>query len=166
MNLFGNDKEKLKLFNEIYHKYKTIINYWITTRVKNKTYCDDIFQEVMLKIYSHVSNYDISKGNIKNWVYKITMSCINDYFKTYINKEGINYIEDLYEIKDESYEENSKIRDLKHILSDLEYDFFVCYYIMGMTKKNISKMFDIPYYKCKIMIADIYRKLKEYFKEK
>ena len=127
--MFGNKNDDLKLFNNIYHKYKDIINYWIATRVKEKSHHEDIFQEVLLKLYTHVREYDISKGNLKNWIYTITTSCIRDYYKTYINKEGKNYIDDLSVLRDETYDEHTKMRDIKHILSSYEYDIFVCYFI-------------------------------------
>ena len=165
MKFYNNENKYLKQFNKIYKKYKNVIYYFVMSKIKDKNIREDIFQEVMLKVYKHICDDKIKICDVKNFIYTITNNIIKDYLRK-DKIECIHYNADVNKIIDESYELKSSIRDFLYELTELERDMFVCHYILNMTKKNVSSELNIPYSTCKRMLNDINIKIKNYYKTK
>lgn len=156
--------DDITLFDEIYNKYKNIIYYLIKRNAYDKSHYDDIFQEVMMKIYKSIKNYDATKGSIKNYIRSITINCINDYYRkdkehnVIVNSDVVNSISNI--------ESKDLVIDLEHDLTPFEYDLFVSYYVMGMSKRAIAKDFNIKYSTCRNRLKDLEVKLNNLYNKK
>lgn len=58
---------------------------FIFTYVKSKTQMDDIFQEVMIKVYKKIDTIQ-DPDKLKNWLYKITANTCKDYLRSPIHR--------------------------------------------------------------------------------
>lgn len=153
--------EDIALLNEIYNKYKNIIYYWIRRKACNPSHFDDIFQEVMIRIYKSIKNYDIKHGALKNYIRAITYNTVADYYR----KNDISNIIVNTEIVIEApgYDHTKELIDLQIDLTPFEYDLFVSYYVMGMTKRAIAKDFNLKYGTCRNRLKDLEVKLNSLY---
>ena len=66
------------------------------------SYNDDIEQEVYIKTWKNIDNYQ-EKGKLKSWIAAITANVCKDYFKS------SSYKQNLREVRDESVLENKSV---------------------------------------------------------
>lgn len=60
----------------------------------------DLFQETYIKVFKHLDQYDVSKGELNAWVYRIAKNCILTHFKS----KKIQYVElDQYELEEKGH---------------------------------------------------------------
>jgi len=78
---FG-DKEKLRLFEFIWNQYHKKIGFYISNLIPfNHPAFDDIFQEVMIKIYQNLHTFN-PLSSFKAWVYRIARNHCIDFLKS------------------------------------------------------------------------------------
>jgi len=75
----GSDRSRKKLFNHIWNQYQRRIIFFIHNMVKDNA--EDLFQEVMLKVYQNLDKYN-PLYSFNTWIYTIARNhCLN-----YLNK--------------------------------------------------------------------------------
>jgi RNA polymerase sigma-70 factor (ECF subfamily) len=96
-------------FEEIIKRYEQKICSTIFYMVKNKDIVEDVAQEVFIKLYKNLSNFN-EKSSLYTWIYRITINACYDEIK----KEGrISYIstsveDDEGEEKELEYEDRTQ----------------------------------------------------------
>ncbi len=156
------DKD-LDLFNEIYTEYKNIIYYWIRRKTSDRSSYDDIFQDVMMKIFRSLKNYDVTRGSIKNYIKVITFSCVTDYYRKFGKNKPIINDDVILSVSDDSYIRETEIIDLEHDLTPFEYDLFVERYVMHMSKREICKDMGLKYTTCRNRLKELDDKLNKLY---
>ena len=153
--------DEVTLFNDVYNKYKNIIYYWIKRKVNNPAHYDDIFQEVTMKIHKYIRCYDVKRGSLKNYIRVITFSVINDFYRR--NKNSNIILDDDLVNRKAITNNKNVLFDLEHDLTPFEYDLFVSYYVMNMSKKAIAKDFGLKYSTCRNRLKDLEVKLNSLY---
>jgi RNA polymerase sigma-70 factor (ECF subfamily) len=152
-------------FNLVWKNYRKKIYYLISQVLpaERENY-DDLFQEVMMKIYNNIDNYK-SKYSMDTWVYSIARNHCIDYLKT--KKDHLSLSEHIeYDLKENP--ENLTLKsefeiNVKNALKDLADDerqiaFFIFY--ENMPYKKISKIMDLNVNTVKTRVRQIKRKLR------
>ncbi|WP_124222085.1 RNA polymerase sigma factor [Aquisalibacillus elongatus] len=93
------DRYLLEMTNEevidiVIDSYGEELKRLIFTYVKNYAQTDDIFQEVLIKVYQ---NFDTFQGNssLKTWLYRITINKCKDYLRSPFHKIISHYQEEV-----------------------------------------------------------------------
>lgn len=84
-------------------RYADMVYRLALSQMKNRTDADDLFQEVFVRLVSHVDTLE-SWEHVKAWLIRVTINCAKKYFDLYWNK-NVDYIEDEERIRgEEAYE--------------------------------------------------------------
>jgi len=69
------------------NSFKILINRYIShiynfsVRFVGHEYANDIVQEVFIKVWRHIKNFNIKKASFKTWIFTITRNTITDYLR-------------------------------------------------------------------------------------
>lgn len=84
-------------------RYADMVYRLALSQMKNKTDADDLFQEVFVRLVSHVEKLE-SWEHVKAWLIRVTVNCAKKHFDLYWNKNVV-FCEDETQIRgDEAYE--------------------------------------------------------------
>ena len=71
-----------RAFERIYHLYSRSIHGVIFNIVRDETICDEVLQDVFLKIWNHASSYDANKGRFFTWILNIARNASIDKIRS------------------------------------------------------------------------------------
>lgn len=95
--------------------YKGIFSYiYRSTGQYHTSY--DLTQEVFIKMMGALNRFDRRSGNFKNWIYKIALNVIRDYFKG----RGYREYKEAVEIDEERSDEDSNVVEIISRMSQRE----------------------------------------------
>lgn len=84
-------------------RYADMVYRLALSQMKNKTDADDLFQEVFVRLVSHVEKLE-SWEHVKAWLIRVTINCAKKHFDLYWNKNVV-FCEDETQIRgEEAYE--------------------------------------------------------------
>ncbi len=151
------EQEALKI---LINRYTTSL-YNFTARLTNRNDAPDIVQEVFIKIWKNIRNFDSKKASFKTWIFTITKNTVTDFLR---KKRSLLFSD--MENKDEeninSFAENipaedllpdvtlQKLQDsqfLNKTLEKLRLDYqevLILHYQEEMTFEEIGKILDKP----------------------
>ena len=136
-------------------KYTSPI-YNFTTRFIPSFYRDDIVQDVFIKVWKNLGNFDLNKSQFKTWLFTITRNTITDYYRkkkatpfSYLKEDELNEneIEDIAPLPDIILEKLQDKETLDKVLNDLKDEYktvVTLYYQEDMTFKEIGEVLGKP----------------------
>ena len=71
----------MKNFETIYRENKTKIHKHIAIRIKNREEVEELTQDVFVKAWKSLSEFDTAKGQLSTWLYTIANNCVIDYYR-------------------------------------------------------------------------------------
>ena len=83
-------------------RYADMVYRLALSQMKNKTDADDIFQEVFIRLVSHIQDLE-SWEHVKAWLIRVTINCAGKHFDQYWNKI-VDYIDDTERLEVEAAE--------------------------------------------------------------
>jgi len=83
-------------FDSIYHEYKNLVFNVSLHYLLNKEDAQDVAQEVFVKIYNHLHQYDSNTASLKTWIYRITINQSLDFLKARKTKKRFALITSLF----------------------------------------------------------------------
>ncbi len=83
-------------FDSIYNEYKNLVFNVSLHYVLNKEDAQDVAQEVFVKIYHHLHQYDSDTASLKTWIYRITINQSLDFLKAKKTKKRFALIISLF----------------------------------------------------------------------
>lgn len=92
MNIFDNTQE---IFTAYYSDYQSIVYGSIYAKIKNVSVCDDLTQEVFMRLYEKIDR--VHPDKIRGWLYSTSKNVLLEYYKQ--SKKTANNI-DIDEIND------------------------------------------------------------------
>lgn len=145
--------------------------------LRNRMDADDITQEVLIRIWKNIDNFDISKA--KSWIMKTTHNLCMDYLRrrqssvnkfVEIDEDFENNISEENVVSDPEFSlrrENIKlkIKEAVEKLPDSLKSVFVLYELDGMKYKEISEILNIPMNSVKVYLLRARKKLQFELKE-
>ena len=139
--------------------------------LKNRMDADDITQEVLIKIWKNINQFNILAA--KTWIMKTTHNLCIDYLRRIKAQLGKNpySVDDVSEFIENNEEENPMLKTenkfaeqkIKHAIKDLpenQKSVFVLYEIQGLKYKEISKTLDMPINTVKVTLMRARKELQ------
>lgn len=140
--------------------------------VHSKEYTEEIIQDVFVKIWNSVHQYDSSKGRFYTWMINIARNTAIDYLKSkgFQNELQNQPLPDfVYNSKELSTNNNSSdYIGFKNVLESLDIDkqeLIDLAYYQGYTQNEISDKLKIPLGTVKTKMRNALMKLKDLLKE-
>ena len=121
MHLNRNDEEIIEsfksgnqaIFKELVERYTSSI-YNFTARLVGKINADDMVQEVFIKTWKHLKNFDSKKASFKTWIFTIAKNTATDFLR---KKKSLNF-SDLENQNDNELSFMESIPDNELLLSE------------------------------------------------
>ncbi len=165
----GGDQVSLKILID---KYTSSI-YNFTQRFTGPMYAPDVTQEIFIKVWRNLKNFDKSKAQFKTWLFTIARNSVTDYLRkrksiSFSSLSEDNFIEDNIEdeaiLPDEIYQKLQDKEMLTNILNELSPDhrlILTLYYQEDMTFKEIGEVLGKPLNTVKSNHLRAIKKLKD-----
>ncbi len=135
----------------LYDRYSAALNGVVSRIIRNEDIAAEVLQDVFLKIWDRIDQYDPSKGRLFTWMLNLARNQAIDKTRS---REMSNEkkTDDLDSIVSTVESQNSSYQDidaigLKEVLNALpeEQKFVVTYlYLKGYTQSELAKEFNIP----------------------
>ena len=125
-------------------RYADMVYRLALSQMKNRTDADDLFQEVFVRLVSHIQDLE-SWEHVKAWLIRVTINCAKKHFEQYWNK-NVDFIEEPERMEDESggYElpEEHPVRAAVQKLPPKYRLVIHLYYFEERTVSEIAKLTD------------------------
>ena len=143
-------KQDEKGFNYLYDNYAGAIYGIITKVVSEKDYADEIIQDVFVKIWKNIVQFDPEKGRLYTWMINLARNTAIDYVRSkgYQNQQKNQTIPEFVN-ESEQYATTLNVDHIgmKDILAQLKSDWrelIELAYFKGFTQQEIAEQLDIP----------------------
>jgi len=136
-------------FNYLYDNYSGALYGVILSIVQDKELANDVLQEVFIKIWRQIDQYDAEKGRLFTWMINISRNASIDTLrsKNYHNqKQNRELTENVYSAAGTINMETDRI-GLRKLITGLKEEHKVLVelaYFEGYTQDEISKLLKIP----------------------
>ncbi len=98
-------------------RYADMVYRLALSQMKNKTDADDLFQEVFIRLVSHIGELK-SWEHVKAWLIRVTVNCAKKHFNLYWNK-NVDFIEDEEMLRGEEAYEPPGVHPVRGAVSKL-----------------------------------------------
>lgn len=96
-------------FESIYNEHKTLVFNVCLHYVLNREDAQDVAQEVFVKIYHHLSQYNPETASLKTWIYRIAINQSLDFLKARKTKKRFGFMTSLFHP-----ESNEPLHEVSH----------------------------------------------------
>jgi RNA polymerase sigma-70 factor (ECF subfamily) len=142
---------KRELFNLIWNQYQKRIVFFIRNMVKDNA--EDLFQDVMLKVYRNLDKYN-PLYSFNSWIYSIARNhCLNFINKNRLPAQSLESgDESLYsgrennspEVASINKELSQKIENVLNTFSEENRQVAFLYFYEGLKNREIAQVMDVP----------------------
>jgi len=157
-------------FNYLYQHYAAVLYGIINRVIYDEQTSQDVLQEVFIKIWNNINQFDPAKGRIYTWMINIARNAAIDKLRSKgeIMKSKIHTGEEIVNTvgNDMKTEQATDAIGLRKLVSDLkpEYQTIIeLAYFKGFTLDEISKTLQIPLGTVKTRMRHAIKTLKETF---
>jgi RNA polymerase sigma factor (sigma-70 family) len=157
-------------FNYLYDNYSGALYNVILSVLQDKELANDVLQEVFIKIWKQVNQYNPEKGRLFTWLVNISRNAGIDTLrsKSYnIQKKNHELTENVYTAAGTVNIETDEIglRKTVNRLKDDQKVLIELAYFQGYTQDEISKLLNIPLGTVKTRLRNALIQLKEFLKK-
>lgn len=156
-------------FNYLYDNYAGAMYNIILSIIQDKELANDVLQEVFIKIWRQVDQYDAEKGRLFTWMVNISRNASIDTLRSKgynAQKQNRELTESVYEAAGKVDIETDKI-GLRKVVNNLRNEHKVLIelaYFQGYTQDEISKILNIPLGTVKTRLRSALIQLKGFLK--
>lgn len=163
------EKRSSKAVNLIFENYGKALYGVIYKVLSNHQDCEEVLQDVLVKIWEKSSLYDKDKGRLYTWMLNIARNAAIDRTRSKINNQNrktdssddyVNLDKGTVGVRPEDI----GVRDLTHKLPDDQRQVLELAYFKGYTQKEISDELKMPLGTVKTKVRYALNGLKEYLK--
>ncbi|MGC4058154.1 MAG: sigma-70 family RNA polymerase sigma factor [Chitinophagaceae bacterium] len=160
-----------RAFQYVYDNYSQALYGIVFKVVEHHELANDILQEVFIKIWRNIDQYDSSKGRLYTWMLNIARNTAIDTLRSkgYRNEQKTTDVENTVYTGDPKSvtTQNTDTIGLKKTVMTLKKDLrdlVDMAYFQGYTQEEISKTLDIPLGTVKTRLRNALIELKSIFK--
>ena len=157
-------------FNYLYRQYAAVLYGVINKVVYDEQSAEDVLQDVFVKIWNNIAQYDTNKGRLYTWMINIARNSAIDKLRSKgeIMKGKIQTGDDIVNSvqKGRKTEQATDTIGLQNMVAGLkpEYETIVTLaYFKGYTLDEISKTLEIPLGTVKTRMRSAMQQLREIF---
>lgn len=158
-------------FNYLYQQYSGVIYGVIRKVIFDEQTAQDVLQEVFVKIWNNIAQFNAQKGRIYTWMINIARNAAIDKLRSKgeIMKSKIHTGEDVVYVMENGLktEQKTDTIGLRKAVAELkpEYETIVeLAYYKGFTLDEIAKTLDIPLGTVKTRMRHAMQLLRQHFK--
>lgn len=158
-------------FHHLYDNYSGALYGVILRIVQSKEYTEEIIQDVFVKIWNSIHQYDSAKGRFYTWMINIARNTAIDYLKSksFQNQLKNQPLPDfVYENAELTTSNNADFIGFNKVLESLEFDkqeLIDLAYYQGYTQSEISEKLNMPLGTVKTKMRNALMKLKDLLKD-
>jgi len=136
-------------FNYLYDNYSASLYTVILSILQDKELANDTLQEVFIKIWRQIEQYNPDKGRLFTWMVNISRNASIDILRSkdyHSQKQNRELTENVYNVAGTVNIETDKI-GLRKLISNLKDDQKILIelaYFQGYTQDEISKLLNMP----------------------
>lgn len=86
-------------FEQIYKQYKELVYNVCLNYVLNTDDAQDVAQEVFIKVYKQLHQFDAKQASIKTWIYRIAINASLDFLKAMKTKKRFGFLVSIFDTK-------------------------------------------------------------------
>lgn len=136
-------------FSYLYDHYSAALNSIIVNIVADTNIAADVLQEVFVKVWRQIEQYDPEKGRLFTWMHKIARSTAIDLVrsKNWRNHKRNNSLTDEYNSIADQNQHPSEKNGLRKLVQSLKEDHKILVelsYFQGYTQDEIAQMLQLP----------------------
>lgn len=168
-----------KAFNYLYDNYSGALYGLILKIVLESNYAEEVIQDVFMKIWKNIDQYDTSKGRLYTWMINISRNTAIDYVKSkgyqnqlknqsitnFVNREETISLSDRLSNVSEN---NTDLIGMSSVINDLKPEWkelIDLAYYQGYTQIEIAEKLAIPIGTVKTRTRSAMLELKELLKD-
>jgi RNA polymerase sigma factor (sigma-70 family) len=157
-------------FSYLYDNYSGALYSVVLSILKDTDLANDVLQEVFIKIWRQIDQYDAEKGKLFTWLVNISRNASIDMLrsKSYnLQKENLELTENVYTAAGDTHLETDEI-GLRKAVTRLKEEYKVLIelaYFQGYTQDEISKFLKIPLGTVKTRLRSALIRLREILKQ-
>ncbi|UBM57247.1 RNA polymerase sigma factor [Marinilongibacter aquaticus] len=160
-------KNQRSAFEYLYDNYSAALFGVISRVIKDEEKAADILQDVFLKIWKNVKQYEPGKASLFTWMMNIARNAAIDLYRKEKNKYHTDIEQEVKVIdrdKQEQIEESTMdLKDLVDKLKPERKELLDLVYLQGYTQKEAAEKLNIPLGTAKSRIRTALQDLKIYF---
>ena len=156
-------------FNYLYDNYSGALYSVVLSVVQDKELANDVLQEVFIKVFRQIDQYNAEKGRLFTWLVNISRNAGIDTLRSkgyHLQKQNRELTENVYSAAGSENIETDKIglRKIVHRLNEDQKILVELAYFQGYTQDEISKMLNIPLGTVKTRLRSAIIHLREFLK--
>lgn len=147
-----------KAFNYLYDNYSGALYGLILKTVVESNYADEVIQDVFMKVWKNIGQYDASKGRLYTWMINIARNTAIDFLKSkayqneqknqslsnFVNREEtVNLSDRMANVS----ENNTDLIGMSAVINGLKSEWnelIQLAYFQGYSQSEIAERLDIP----------------------
>jgi RNA polymerase sigma factor (sigma-70 family) len=133
----------------LYDNYASALLGIINRMVNNLSSAEDILQDVLIKVYTKIDQYDAAKGTLFTWMFNITRSTAIDFLRSKQYRQELQnrqidteFLHNIFPVN--SNEQSNGIGKIVEKLEPKYRMIINLVYISGYTQNEVAKMLKIP----------------------
>lgn len=91
-------------FDELYKKKRVMVLNYLVCNTKNRLDSEELTDDIFIKVFKHLEQYDETRGTFNTWLTKITSRTLIDYYRTHGGTIKSKAFKDMINTDDESDE--------------------------------------------------------------
>lgn len=153
-------------FNYLYDNYSGALHSVIQNIIPDKELCNDVLQEVFIKIWKQIDSYNASKGRLFTWMLNISRNASIDMLRSrqfQNTQQNQELTENVYQSAGSMSINIDQIglRKVAHQLKEEQRILIELSYFQGYTQEEISKMLQLPLGTVKTRLRKALSELRE-----
>ncbi|MFN4145527.1 MAG: RNA polymerase sigma factor [Runella sp.] len=162
----GLRRQERQAFNYLYDHYSEALYGIILKVVRTEETAQDLLQEVFVKIWKNIGQYDVGKGRLFTWMLNIARNSSIDFLR--INRPEIQDIDvAVYSIeKEQNIFEQISGNELREVVGRLrpeQQQLLEMVYWGGYTHEEVAQRLDMPLGTVKTRVRSALRDLRKLF---
>lgn len=136
------------VINDLYHRYRDKVLGYISSRISSYQDAEDLCEEVFLKLYKAVKNFDGKQAKVSTLLFKLTHDIVIDYYRTHKEHAELEDETASVEGADELVFDSEQLSSLKEALeklSEQQREVIILHYYERMTLLKISEVMGLSY---------------------
>jgi RNA polymerase sigma factor (sigma-70 family) len=159
-------RQDRKAFNYLYDNYSDALYGVVLKVVRTEETAQDLLQEIFLKIWKNIAQYDVGKGRLFTWMLNIARNTSIDYLR--VNRPEIQDIDSavyVVEANQTIYNELDA-KELREVVSQLKPEqqtLIEMVYWGGYTHEEAAQRLEMPLGTVKTRVRSALRDLRKFF---
>ncbi len=156
-------------YEELVQKYSNAFFYMAKKVIEDREDCKDCVQEIFLKIFSKIEQYNSNEGNFNAWIIQVAKNQIIDFYRVIDKNKNIVLSEELVK-KVPTQKTDTHISivldELQAYLTTEEYDILIYKIVSNLTFEQIGAILNMEKYTVRRRFLVVYKKAREFVNRK